>query len=329
MLLAYIDEIGETGAFVSKTDARFKTSPAFGYAGFVIPAESARKFGSIFVQEKRSLFATDLVGVENPGRWERKGADIFRPSTHENYPQQLRVFNGLVKCAVDLGASLFYYADEKPLGTPKQTQLDTEARETAAMRETLNRLCSHADHGEQNLMVLIDQINESQRAKRLPNMYGHILSRTADRQEMRRIIEPPMHVDSTLSANIQFADWIAAAMTRAIEYQLIENSPYDWIPSRLAPLRKSFTYESKLHLNQRAIVDLNNRDILDVKRPVFPPIAGQRLSASVDPAILRKIYGAAQSAPSSAKQLTPTGNGIDHSRRSVGTVSREAHSPTE
>ncbi|MEB0000845.1 DUF3800 domain-containing protein [Cryobacterium sp. RTS3] len=298
MLLAYIDEIGETGAFVSKTDTRYKTSPAFGYAGFVIPAENARKFGSIFVQEKRLLFATDLKGVENPGRWERKGADIFRPLTHQNYPQQLRVFNGLVRRATELGASLFYYANEKPLGTPRQTTLDAEARETAAMRETLNRLCSHADYHERNLMVLIDQINESQRAKRLPNMYGHILSRAADRQEMRRIIEPPMHVDSTLSANIQFADWIAAALTRAIEFQLIENSPYDWIPACLAPLRNSFTYESKLHLNQRAIVDLNKGDVLHTKRAVFPPIAGQRLSNSVDPAILRRIYGAAQEAPS-------------------------------
>lgn len=296
MLLAYIDEIGETGAFVSKTDSRYRTSPAFGYAGFVIPAEKARQFGSIFVQEKRALFATDLIGVENPGTWERKGADIFRPLTHESYPQQLRVFNGLVRRAVDLGASLFYYADEKPLGTPKQTQLNTEARETSAMRETLNRLCSHAEHNEKNLMVLIDQINESQRAKRLPNMYGHILSRAAERQEMRRVIEPPMHVDSTLSANIQFADWIAAALTRAIEYQLIEDSPYDWIPSRLAPIQKSFTHDSKLHLNQKAVPDINHRHILDAKRTVFPPVAGQRFSNSVDPAILRKIYAATQRA---------------------------------
>lgn len=37
MLLAYIDEIGETGAFVARDHPKFKTSPAFGYAGFIIP----------------------------------------------------------------------------------------------------------------------------------------------------------------------------------------------------------------------------------------------------------------------------------------------------
>ena len=296
MLLAYIDEIGETGAFVAKTDVRYNTRSAFGYAGFVLPEDSARAFGAIFTREKRALFATDLAGEDNPGQWERKGADIFRPTTHQKYPQQIRVFNALVKRLIALGGRVFYYADEKPIGTPKQTDLNVEERESAAMRESLNRLCRHAEVQDKNLMVLLDQINESQRAKRLPNMYGHILSRAAERQEMKRIIEPPMHVDSILSANIQFADWIAAAATRAIDYQLIESSVYEWVTSELAPLRNGhgFTYESKLHLHQRAIPDINSTELFSNKRRLFPSVAGQRVSASVDPAVLRRINGAAQ-----------------------------------
>lgn len=37
-------------------------------------------------------------------------------------------------------------------------------------------------------------------------MYAHILGRSSEHKEMRRIIEPPMHLDSELSTNIQFAD---------------------------------------------------------------------------------------------------------------------------
>ena len=37
MLIAYIDEVGEAGALISKNHKRFKTSPVFGYAGFVVP----------------------------------------------------------------------------------------------------------------------------------------------------------------------------------------------------------------------------------------------------------------------------------------------------
>lgn len=73
------------------------------------------------------------------------------------------------------------------------------------MQETLNRIARCADRQDQHVMVVIDQINEKTRAERLPNMYGHILGRAKDFPEMRRIIEPPMHVDSQLSANIQFA----------------------------------------------------------------------------------------------------------------------------
>ena len=40
MSIAYLDEIGETGTFVSQTHRRFNTSLAFGYAGFLIPEEA-------------------------------------------------------------------------------------------------------------------------------------------------------------------------------------------------------------------------------------------------------------------------------------------------
>lgn len=250
MLLAYIDEIGETGAFVGRDHPKFNTSPAFGYAGFVIPADEARHFGACFVKEKHALFRNEIERAKHSGRWERKGAQIFRPQTPERYPQQLRVFDSLVHKARSLGGQLFYYADEKPVGTPRQTNLDPANRETAAMQETLNRIARHADSQGANVMVMIDQINEKTRAERLPTMYSHILGRAADYQEMRRIIEPPMHVDSQLSANIQFADWIAACVSRAIEYQLVADSPYGWITDKhkLRSPRGAFTHESKLHL---------------------------------------------------------------------------------
>lgn len=272
MLLAYIDEIGEPGAFVSQDHNRFRTSPAFGYAGFIISETHARRFGGEFTAEKRRLFKTELAKAPNPGRWEAKGSDMFRPKTPQSYAQNIRVFNGLVGRLRAMGGSLFYYADEKPIGTPGQTNLDTTEREKLAMQETLNRLCRHAEttNGGENLMVMIDQINETDRSKRLPNMYGHILSRAAERHEMQRIIEPPMHVDSVLSSNMQFADWIAAALTRAIDYQLIRETKYDWVPDQFGGLRGAFTLESKLHLWHRGIEDFHHSRILDRIRPVHP-----------------------------------------------------------
>lgn len=279
MLLAYIDEVGETGAFISHDDPRYKTSPAFGYAGFVIPAANARRFGAAFTANKRALFKTE-IGDSDPSCFERKGADIFRPATLEQFPQQVRVFNSLVNQLRSLDGALFYYAGEKPLGTPKQTSLDTDARETAAMREALNRLARHAQRNNgANILVMIDQINEKTRIERLQQMYGHILGRASDYQEMKLIVEPPMHVDSKLSGNIQFADWVAACVTRAIDYQLIAGSRYRWITddSALSSLRGAFTHESKLHFWHRSLDDLHHSQIFNRHRPVHPVANGHLL----------------------------------------------------
>lgn len=176
MLLAYIDEIGEPGAFIARNHPRFNTSAAFGYAGFIVPSDSARYFGAIFDTEKRRLFKAEIEAAEHPGRWERKGSSIFRPDTNTRFPHQLRVFNYLVRRIRELGGCLFYYADEKPLGTPAQTRLDVVERETVAMRESLNRIARHADHRNMNVMVMIDQINERQRSERLPKMYAQSIT---------------------------------------------------------------------------------------------------------------------------------------------------------
>ena len=191
VLLAYIDEVGEPGAFVSPDHKKYHTSAAFGYAGFIIPEDAARDFGARFAWERNTLFRSEVAAAKHQGRWERKGASIFRSTTPERCPQQLRVFNALVKYVRAQKGMLFYYVDEKPLGTPRQTHLNSDVCEAQAMEECLNRLARHADGRHENILVMIDQINEKTRAGRLPKMYSHILGRANQHPEMRRIVEPP------------------------------------------------------------------------------------------------------------------------------------------
>jgi hypothetical protein len=298
MLLAYIDEIGEPGAFVSKEHPRYSTSPAFGYAGFIIPSGRARQFGAQFSKAKNTLFSSEVSQAKHPGRFEKKGASIFRPLTLERYANQVRVFDSLVRKLRAHGGSLFYYADEKVIGTPKQVQLDPADVEVRAMRETLNRIARHADTVDRNIMVMIDQINEKTRADRLPTMYSHVLGRASDHPEMRRIVEPPMHIDSQLSSNIQFADWVAACITRALDYQLIKDSKYQWVTKdgALPSLRGSFTHESKLHLHNRSVADLNHSEIFKMNRTLYPQAQGSLMVDHVDPGTLRIIKAAAERA---------------------------------
>lgn len=278
MLLAYIDEIGSTGAFVHPTHKKYADSPAFGYGGFIIPEENARKFGAFFADRKKEFFKPIIPEDRDPGRWERKGADLLYAKVFEERPENLRLLGTLISKLRQLGGYLFYYAEEKPTGTPKETDCgkdEFQQREEKAMRESLNRIARHADYNDQSVMVMMDQINEKSRKKRLPQMYAHILGRAADFREMRRIIEPPMHIDSELSANIQFADWVCALAKRAIERQLVEDSRYKWIPKakQLRAVAGSFTYDSKLRLYNRSVHDLHHSEIVYAERPVIDGIA--------------------------------------------------------
>lgn len=136
------------------------------------------------------------------------------------------------------------------------------------MHETVNRLCRYAASQNENILILIDQINEKQRAARVAASYAHIFSRSQEFPEMKTALEPPMHIDSALSSNIQFADWVATAVSRAIDYQLEKESRYSWISEALGDyMHQQITHESKLHLWQSSISDLHNFDVFRRARP--------------------------------------------------------------
>lgn len=272
MLLAYIDEIGETGAFVSREHKRFNTSPAFGYGGFIIPAENARIFSRHIHEHKRTRFKQELDRSQNPNHWEVKGSDLFRHNTPKVAPGNFRIFHSLVQYLRHLDGKLFYYANEKPIGTPKQIPFDKTERQNAAMKETLNRIARHAHNSNREAMIIFDAVNEKERVDHVSRAYSHIYSRAVSNNEMEAIIEPPMHVDSKLSTNIQFADWVAAFTSRAIDWQLINNSRFQWVTEskQNSSVIGHYTSESKLHiLPQRGMNDIHHSDIFKSHRPLL------------------------------------------------------------
>lgn len=291
MLVAYLDEVAEAGAFVSKTHKNYNGSPAFGYAGFVIPSDQVRGTSQYFTEKKRRLFAHLISPDATAGTWERKGSDIFTPVAWGRYRRPIEGFRELVRFICSRGGRLFFYGEEKPLGTAterwgkdslaqKQGLLEFKWR---CLHQALNRLCTFAESRDEDLIVIMDNENEKERAIQVQNSYAHVFNRTADpdHSEMRRLIESTMHVDSKLSANVQFADWIAAAVRRAFEYQLIDDSPYDWIPTAFEDLmRWKLTIESKLYFSHSRgrVRELHNATIFARERPALAMTISQRLS---------------------------------------------------
>ena len=110
-----------------------------------------------------------------------------------------------------------------------------------------------------------------------------------------------MHVDSLLSANIQFADWVAAAVTRGIERQLLvtEVDRNEWVPRILSqPLRRAFTRESKLHLHNRSHPDIHGAAAFSAVRPLAGRDHARRIGDSVSPEQYQLMKEAAERAAS-------------------------------
>ena len=314
MLIAYIDEVGEAGAFISKDHKRFKTSPVFGYAGFVVPERYVHDI-SRDVASTKQLFHSLLCGdsEEEPGNyvptWERKGSDILSKHAMRRAGRQevVELRSLLARISSNYGGKLFYFVREKPIGSPGQVwgkdtgnswEAMREERTLECLSEAINRLCRYAEHEDQNILLFQDMINEKQRFHQVTRSYAHIYSRIKEHQEMLRILEAPAYIDSELSTNIQCADWVAALIGRACDYQLIPGSSYKWVAETFYRyLHGHFTYESTLQLNMRSIDNIHNIKILDRARPALDSIAGM---SPENLRLLQKVH-ARTSAPTPRK----------------------------
>lgn len=271
MLTAYIDEFGHDGPYISDDHRRFNQHPVFGYAGFVLPSENIRDMGAIFKRERNTLFRSLIEKSSTPHQWERKGNEFFSTGSIERFPSHVRVFRSLVTQLHRLGGFIFYYGDEKAIGTVKETGCDSKETAARALKETINRLCRHADSANEDLLIIADSITDKTRREVAAQMYSHIYSRSSYVPEMRRVVEAPLHIESRLNTNVQFADWICALVARASHYQLIRNSEFGWAAEHFGnSLQGKFTFESKLHL--RVGSEIHHSEVFFERRPRFPPL---------------------------------------------------------
>lgn len=258
MLIAYLDEFGHVGPYLGHDHPRFNQHPIFGYAGFVVPAGQARQVGASFKRAKRQLFKTEIDLSATPSQWERKGSEYFSTGSIAKRPEQVRVFNALLRELYAAHGQLFYYGDQKQEGTLKQTGIDSTEITRRALREAVNRLCTHAERQGEEILLIMDSIEDKARKEVVAEMYAHIFNRSRkhhERPEMLRIVEAPLHIESKLNNGIQFADWICALTARISHWQMVGDSPFGWAPEKFGDtLRGHYTYESKLHL-------LTGRDI--------------------------------------------------------------------
>ncbi len=205
MYFAYLDEFGHIGPFVDRKHPRYKESPVFGLAGFVMPTDHVRHFGTWFFQRKCQLMKANIKrSGKHPWEWEKKGAKLYHPNNMHRYPWLRHFTLRLFSKIRNSGGFVFYCGLEK---TASPGEHNPEGLYRSILRQSIKRIdefCEKDCSSPEGFALLLDEHDQrkSLLAQAARSMYG-----PAD--QCKRLVEQPFHLESHRYQNLQVADWIA------------------------------------------------------------------------------------------------------------------------
>lgn len=232
MLIAYLDEFGHVGPYVSKDDPSHKTHPAFGYAGFVLPVDSVRSFGGFFEYSKENLLRWEIERAgAHPRRWEKKGSSLLTSRNYHNYGKTsiVPVLNRLNRRLRKEGGAPVFFGQVKEVGLPEAISETPSGRSEHMLINAVRQLASFADRKGERIMIFLDAVDSAPRLHAVQVLGGYIYK--ASEPALRRVVEVPMQLESKHYGNVQYADWIAAIVSRASDFHLTPGSEFSWAPS--------------------------------------------------------------------------------------------------
>lgn len=208
--LAYLDEFGHIGPYVSRRDCRYKNSPVFGFAGYVLPADQVRGFGTWFFQRKCELLGFEIQrSGQHPALWEKKGASLYTVRNVTSYWQLRNFTNRLFNKIARLGGFVLYVGVEKTEAPTAHDSKDLYVRVLLEAIKRIDQFCMDDRSPPDNFLLALDE--HEQRADLLTQvsqaMYGGATPR-------RRLIEPPFHLESHRYQTVQAADWLCGLVGR-------------------------------------------------------------------------------------------------------------------
>jgi ribonucleotide reductase alpha subunit len=215
--IAYLDEFGHIGPYISRNDKKYQESPIFGLGGFIIPANKARQFGTWFYQRKNDLLAWEVArsGL-HPAVYEKKGSALYTTRNIENYPELTHFTGRMFKAIERFGGNTFYVGIHKEKNAQKHSADDLYM---GVIREAIKRLNQHAREHNSCFQIILDQ--HASREKILTTA-SIAMFRDAS---SNRLIEPPYQVESHRYQTVQAADWICGLLGRLGAYWA---EPEEW-----------------------------------------------------------------------------------------------------
>ncbi|MCY3787821.1 MAG: DUF3800 domain-containing protein, partial [Gemmatimonadetes bacterium] len=203
--IVYLDEFGHVGPYVPREDPRHNDSPAFGLAGFIMPVEQVRGFGTWFFQRKCDLLDFEIQrSGEHPAIWEKKGSSLYTVTNVTRYAELRRTTFRMLSQIQGLGGRIFYCGIRK---TADPEAHDANAMYLSVLSEATRRLNAFCREDHSNPVRFLLALDEhAQRTELVTSvardMYG-------GDEPRRQLMEPPFQLESHRYQTLQAADWIA------------------------------------------------------------------------------------------------------------------------
>lgn len=221
MQIAYLDEFGHIGPFVSRTHKSHNTSPIFGLAGVIMPEAKARHLATAMLKLKQGMLASDLkrAGVQAHS-WEKKGAELLTSKNMRKHPHIREGIRRLLNDIRRSGGKIFYYGREKFLSAEHAR---ANGLYSTVLAHTIRGIDAYCCNHHENFLMIMDQHSGRNRWMKTSTQTMF------DRNEPARcLIEPPFEVESHLYQTIQIADWIATLIGKLQSFRVRPEEYRDW-----------------------------------------------------------------------------------------------------
>lgn len=221
--LAYLDEFGHIGPFVSRDHPKHNTSPVFGLGGFLLPSSKVRAFATWFYQLKCNLlqFEIDRDGVP-PYQWEKKGAALYTTKNVVKFRELRNATFRLMNRIERDGGMVFYVGLQKT--HPPETH-DPKRLFQAELRESIKRIDQFCAARNAHFQIILDELkNQDDFRAQIVAEASRQMFGAAARMTM---IEPPIQAESHLFQTLQCADWLCGLVGRVGCFQVLPESYAD------------------------------------------------------------------------------------------------------
>jgi hypothetical protein len=228
--VAYLDEFGHVGQYVSRDHPRYKTSPVFGLGGLILPADQVREFAIHFYQLKCQLLVWDLAH-KNPKKlpayqWEKKGSQLYSLRNVTQYQQLRRSTFRLLSHISKIGGYVFYTGEHKTTDPDEHDSTETFKRQLLQSVRKIDRFCAQRD----STFILVLDEQKAGSEWREKNVEACTLAMFEDASEKcRTMIEPPLQGESYLFQTLQCADWICGLVGRLTALDVAPHEYQDYL----------------------------------------------------------------------------------------------------